>query len=146
MRRLKRFIGRVAPIPLLALSIHGCAGDGSRIPDEMVNGGGLQPTLASLQENVFTPFCTDCHVPGGPGPMPLDSEAVTFQSLVNARSIEVPTMFRVAPGDPENSYLVWKIEGRAQILLDRMPPPPKAMLEQEQIDAVVEWIRQGASP
>ena len=128
------------------LLLAGCAGDGSQIEDGMMGGGGIEPTLASIQAHVFTPICTECHVPGGPGPMPLTSEAVSYQSLVNAESIELPPMLRVSPGDPESSYIVHKIQGRASIIGDRMPPPPRSMLTAEQIAAIVEWIDAGAAP
>ena len=137
---------RWLPAWVAGLTLLGCAGDGSRIPGDMTNGGGIQPTLASLQQNVFTPICTECHVPGGIGPMPLDSETATFQNLVNVASLEIPTLMRVLPGDPENSYVVWKTEGRPQILFDRMPPPPRPMLDADQLEALREWIRLGADP
>ena len=108
-----------------------------------MGGGTLRPTLASIQANIFTPICTDCHIAGGPGPIPLDTKENSFNSLVNAPSIEL-LMQRVAPGDPENSYLVWKIQGRPTIVLSRMPPPPKPSLTQEEIDAIVTWIQRGA--
>jgi mono/diheme cytochrome c family protein len=137
-----------AAIVLLVLALAGCAGDGSQIPEDMTGGGDdrIQPTLASIQAHVFTPICTECHVPGGPGPMPLTSEAVSYQSLVNAESIELPPMLRVSPGDSEASYIVHKIEGRSTILGERMPLPPRPMLTAEQIAAIVEWIDSGAAP
>jgi len=133
----------LAALIAATLATAACPGDGSRIPDDMV-GGGIQPTLASLQEQVFGRICTDCHVPGGIGPMPLDDAATTYQNLVGVDSLEIPGIPRVAPGDPDGSYVVWKIEGRPQIFGDRMPPPPQPMLEAEHIEAIVEWIRQGA--
>ena len=139
-----RLYAAAGAIALLLLA--GCAGDGSQIEDDMMGGGGIEPTLASIQAHVFTPICTECHVPGGPGPMPLTSEAVSYQSLVNAQSIELPPMLRVSPGDSESSYIVHKIQGRASIDGDRMPPPPRSMLTAEQIAAIVEWIDAGAAP
>ena len=136
---MRRGAGRVL-LPTLLLV--GCAGDGSELGGMM--NGGIEPTLASIQANVFTPICTECHFPGGPGPMPLTSEDVSFQSLVGVQSIEIPGLLRVEPGDAEDSYLVHKIEGRGTISGNRMPPPPRAMLTAEQIDAIIEWIEMGA--
>jgi len=127
-----------------ALLVEGCAGDGSEL--DMMMSGGVQPTLASIQDNVFTPICTECHVPGGPGPMPLTSETVSYESLVDAQSIEMPDLVRVNPGDADSSYVVHKIQGRATIVGTRMPPPPRPMLTAEQIDAIVRWIDTGAAP
>jgi mono/diheme cytochrome c family protein len=78
--------------------------------------------------------------------MPLTSEAVSYQSLVNAESIELPPMLRVSPGDSEASYIVHKIQGRPTIVGERMPLPPRPMLTAEQIAAIVEWIDSGAAP
>ena len=107
---------------------------------------GIAPTLASIQANVFTPICTECHVPGGPGPFLLTSETISFQNLVNVPSIEVDELDRVEPFDANNSYLVHKIENRSDIDGNRMPPPPRPMLTQDQIDAIVAWIEMGAEP
>jgi hypothetical protein len=136
MRRASAFV--LLPVLLLL----GCAGDGSELGGMM--NGEIEPTLASIQANVFTPICTECHFPGGPGPMPLTSEDVSFQNLVNVQSIEIASLLRVQPGDAENSYLVHKIEGRGSINGTRMPPPPRAMLTVEEIDAIIEWIDMGA--
>jgi cysteine-rich repeat protein len=100
--------------------------------------------LAWIQANVFGVICNECHFPGGPGPMPLDTEEAAFQNLVDVLSVERPPLDRVEPGDPENSYLVHKIEGRSTIAGSRMPPPPRPMLSTEQIDAIIEWIERGA--
>jgi len=135
---------------LLALLVSGCAGDGSAIDDIMNppddDNGSEMANLAWIQDNVFTPICTECHVPGGPGPMPLTGTDVSFQSLVGQASVG-SALLRVSPGEPDNSYLVHKIEGRPGIGgIGRMPPSPRPMLPQESIDAIVQWIVDGAQP
>jgi hypothetical protein len=56
-------------------------------------------------------------------------------SLVNVNSIEVPTMKRNAPGDPDNSPLVLKIQGAPGIV--RGPTAASGgPLTQAQIDEV----------
>ena len=47
------------------------------------------------------------------------------------------------PGDPENSYLVHKIEGRAGITGTIMPPGGDP-LTAEEIEAIRQWITDGA--
>ena len=136
----------------------GTCGDGTVDPGEECDDGNLvgndgcsadceieggNDTLAWIQTNVFTPICTECHTPGGPGPMPLTSEQVSFDNLVNVASVEV-ALERVEPFDPEASYIVHKVEGRPTIVGTRMPPPPRPMLTQEQIDAIIGWIQLGA--
>jgi hypothetical protein len=49
----------------------------------------------------------------------------------------------VNPGDPESSYIVWKIEGRSGIVGARMPLG-LAPLSDEQIAAIRGWIADGA--
>ncbi|MDE2404855.1 MAG: hypothetical protein KGM17_09320 [Sphingomonadales bacterium] len=68
--------------------------------------------------------------------------------LVNVPSIEAPGVMRVAPGKPDRSYLVMKLEG-TQVAHggtgSRMPfgGPP---LAPETIALVRAWIKQGARP
>ncbi len=95
-----------------------------------------------IQSTIFTPICTACHVgAGAPRGLRLD-EANSFALLVNVASSEVPGLLRVNPGDPDQSYLVQKIEGTAAVG-GRMPlgGPP---LAQDRIDLVRNWIAAGA--
>lgn len=47
----------------------------------------------------------------------------------------------VAPGLPQNSKLVWRIEGTSGNI---MPPIGYAPLTKNQIDGIVTWIKEGA--
>lgn len=97
-----------------------------------------------LQTTIFTPVCTACHA-GGAAPLGLRLESgVSYAMLVNVASVEVPALLRVSPGDPDSSYLVHKIEGRAAVG-GRMPlgGPP---LGQQAINNIRQWISQGAPP
>jgi mono/diheme cytochrome c family protein len=103
-------------------------------------------TLAELQSAIFTPICSVCHSGGGsalPGSMDLSDAMASFASLVNVPSEQVTTLLRVKPGDPDNSYIVRKVEGAAGIVGDRMPlnGPP---LSAEQIADLRSWIAAGA--
>lgn len=62
--------------------------------------------------------------------------------LVNAPSVEVPSLMRVQPGNPDASYLIQKLEGTAAVG-GRMPlnAPP---LPQATIDVIRQWITDGA--
>ncbi len=144
-------------VTLLVLAIaSGCAGDGSRLgSDDMMDGmmEGPQVTLANIQQDVFGAICTNCHVTGGTADfMVLDSEQASLASLVDVFSLELPQLFRVAPGLPDESYLVWKIEGQGPngeaILGERMPPASagEAPLSAEQIADIRSWILDGANP
>ncbi len=105
----------------------------------------IDPTLSSIQANIFNLNCTfsGCH--GGATPQ-LGQDLTAGQaraSIVNVRSVENAALFRVTPGDPDNSYLVWKIEGRPEIVGERMPRG-RDPLPPEAINAIRQWIADGA--
>ena len=104
-------------------------------------------TLSQIQTQIFTPACAGCHSgPTGnvlPGGMNLSSTAESFASLVGVASLQVPTINRVTENDPDNSYLVQKLEGTAGIMGVRMPQGGP-FLDQETIDMVRQWITDGA--
>jgi uncharacterized protein (TIGR03118 family) len=106
-------------------------------------------TLTQLQTQIFTPICSVCHTGVGttlPGVQNLTA-GHTFASIVGVASIENPTLMRIKPNDPTNSYLIQKIEGAAGISGARMPqgcPTTQPCLDQATIDQVKAWVSQGA--
>jgi uncharacterized protein involved in high-affinity Fe2+ transport len=105
------------------------------------------PTLDEIQTAVFTPTCatSNCHNGANPsGGLDLRDADTSFAQLVDVPSDDDPMIFRVAPGDPDNSYLVQKIEGTAA-QGQQMPPGGAAPLSQAEIDAIRQWITDGAS-
>jgi hypothetical protein len=130
----------------MSATLLGCSGSGDGLDENgrPLDSGPLPlvPTFASIQQNVFTPVCTRCHAgAAAPTGLRLD-EASSYAMLVNVASVEVPGVRRVRPGDPDLSYLVQKLEGRAAIG-GRMPLNSPA-LPQATIDVVKQWIREGA--
>ncbi len=126
------------------------SGDGNEGGDFIVEFEvqGIQPSLASIQNNIFTPTCSvpGCHS-GPPGPnlpagMDLSSAAASFSSLINIASFQEPTIFRVAVGDADNSYLIHKLEGTSA-QGSRMPQGGP-FLDQATIDVIRLWIDIGA--
>lgn len=126
------------------------SGDGTQGGDFVVEFEvqGLQPSLASIQNNIFTPTCSivGCHS-GPPGPnlpagMDLSTADASFSSLINISSIEVPTILRVAVGDADNSYLIQKLEGTAAV--GARMPLGGPFLDQADIDVLRLWIASGA--
>lgn len=133
---------------LAIVALAGCAGSGDGLDENgRPDTGGPPPLTAdfdSIQQNVFTPICTGCHA-GAAAPLGLRLEAgESYAQLVGIPSVEADDLLRVAPGDPDASYLVQKIEGRAEVG-DRMPlgGPP---LPQATIDVIRQWIVDGAQP
>ena len=69
--------------------------------------------------------------------------ANSYADLVNVDSNEVPSLKRVEPGDPDNSYLVQKVEGTAAVG-GRMPLGGDRLPDAE-IDLIRQWISEGAN-
>ena len=135
--------------PLLVfVLIGGCAGNGEGLDENgRPIGEGPPPgddDFTVIQTTIFTPVCTACHS-GAQAPQGLRlDEGNSYAMLVDVPSVEVPELRRVAPGEPDNSYLVQKIEGRAAVG-ERMPLGGPS-LDTEQIDSIRQWIAAGAQP
>ena len=114
----------------------------------------LTPTFSSIQSEIFETTdssgrqaCTTCHfaAPGRITPGGLNLTAGnSHASLVNARAVTKPSAVRVVPGDPENSYLIHKLEGRSDIVGLRMPRTQGPFLTDGQILIIKRWIENGA--
>ena len=103
-----------------------------------------QSDFQEIQDTVFTPICTQCHI-GASAPQGLRLDAAnSYAMLVNVNSNEVPTLKRVNPGNPDQSYIVQKISGNAAVG-GRMPLG-QAALQQDRIDLIRQWIAAGAQP
>jgi hypothetical protein len=130
----------------------GCAGNGQGLDQNGQpisaggsgdSGGPVTADFQSIQDNVFTPICSKCHIGGGaPEGLQLDA-AHSYNLLVGVPSTEQPAVLRVKPGDPDNSYMVRKIENASGISGMQMPlgenPLPQATM-----DAIRQWITNGA--
>ena len=111
----------------------------------------LEPTFSSIQQQIFSagdssgrPACTNCHNAIGSRFNGLDlTAAVSYNNLVNVPSRFKAGAVRVIPGDPENSYLIHKLEGRSTIAGVRMPLNGP-YLEAGQILVIRRWIEIGA--
>lgn len=114
----------------------------------------LEPTLSSIQREIFSASdssgraaCTQCHTNVGRQPsVPgfLLTEGQSYQSLVGHASVNKPGAINVIPGDPDNSYFIQKIEGRAGIVGLRMPRNGPPYLTDGQISIIRRWIELGA--
>jgi hypothetical protein len=111
----------------------------------------LAPTFSSIQQEILSstdssgrPACVTCHngnpfVPGN------FTGANAYANLVNARSFQKPSLLRVAPGDPDNSYMIHKLEGGPNIVGVRMPRGGGPFLTDGQMMVIRRWIAQGAA-
>jgi hypothetical protein len=113
----------------------------------------LEPTFTSIQRDIFgardlagRQACTDCHSDVGRnasgGLVLLGGRA--HAALVNQVSTAKPGAIRVVPGDPDNSYIIKKLEGAPDIVGVRMPRGNGPFLTDGQILVIRRWIQLGA--
>lgn len=131
-------------------SIGGCGGgsgagldaNGRPIGEGADPSGPLLPNYASIQSHVFTPICSVCHA-GGSAPQGLRLDASNAYAMtVGVSSAEVPSILRIKPGDPDNSYLIQKIEGHASV--GARMPYGGPYLDAATIAMIRQWIANGA--
>jgi hypothetical protein len=135
--------------------IAACHGSGEGLDangNPIVPGGTAPPPLSadfeSIQENIFTPICSVCHA-GATAPEGLRLDAAdSYNLLVGVPSTEVPSLMRVKPGDPANSYIIQKLQGHAAVGA-QMPdgcPTTQPCLSPSTIGFIQQWITNGAPP
>jgi hypothetical protein len=93
---------------------------------------------------IFNNNCS-CHLTGAPAGLSL-AEGQAYANLVNVLSSQVPTLNRVTPGDPDNSYLFMKHIGDPRIVGDRMPRNNPTFFDQnpDLLGLERQWILEGA--
>jgi hypothetical protein len=101
-----------------------------------------------IQASVFSANCafSACHGSGGipQAELELSSASVSEANLINVDSTQVDKL-RVAPGDPDASYLLDKLLGRNLAPGTLQQPPLGGPLCDPKIQAVEEWIAAGAN-
>lgn len=139
-----------AALLLLATMASGCDENLSSIAGPTPN---LTPTLSSIEREIFNTTdssgraaCTNCHTDAGgrvppTGMVLLPGRAYDF--LVNVPARNKPGAIRIIPGDPENSYLIHKLEVRTDIVGVRMPQRGPYLTD-GQISIIKRWIQLGA--
>jgi hypothetical protein len=149
-----RYVLAAATLCMAATLLDGCAGNGKGLD---ANGNpiglgssapssapeGLSADFQSIQDNVFTPICTRCHIgANAPEGLQLD-QAHSYALLVGVPSAEVPSVLRVKPGDPTDSYLIQKLTNASGIVGVQMPFGGP-YLPQTTIAFIQQWISNGA--
>jgi Bacterial Ig-like domain len=135
---------------LAAAAISSCAGNGNGLDSNgnpiTPGSGGTGPLTAdfqSIQDNIFTPICTKCHI-GASAPEGLQLDAThSYAALVGVPSSEQPNVLRVAPGAPDSSYIIRKLQDTPGISGQQMPFGGP-YLPQSTIDVIRQWITNGA--
>jgi len=113
----------------------------------------LEPRFSSIQTQIFESTdsagrraCISCHTNVGRSPsagLNLTHD-VAYDQIVNMPSARKTGAIRVVPGDPDNSYLVHKVEGLSDIIGVRMPFSGPPYLTDGQILILKRWIAIGA--
>jgi len=114
----------------------------------------LEPTLSSIQREIFNTAdssgraaCIQCHNAAGQASAAGLNlvEGVSYSQLVDRPSRNKPGTVRVIPGNPDESYLIHKLEGRSDIVGQRMPRTGGPFLTSGQISIIRRWIELGAN-
>jgi hypothetical protein len=148
------YVLAAATLCMAAALLGGCAGNGMGLDanGNPIGLGSSAPSSApaalsadfqSIQDNIFTPICTKCHI-GADAPEGLQlDQAHSYALLVGVPSAEVPTTLRVKPGDPTDSYIIQKLTNAPGIVGMQMPYGGP-YLAQSTIDVIAQWITNGA--
>jgi len=129
-----------------ALDAAGNVGTSASTTATVSNTTGPVPyTFTEIQTQIFTMSCalSGCHT--GPSPqagMNL-SAGVAYAQIVGVASSEVPSLQRINPGNPSQSYMIQKLEGAPGIQGARMPFGGP-FLPQATIDRIRAWVDAGA--
>jgi hypothetical protein len=124
---------------LLAAAAAACGGSSSSPTSP--SSTTLGATFSSIQSQIFSPRCFGCHG-SARREQNLDLQNNGHANLVNRQSTQV-SLLLVSPGNPDQSYLVHKIDGRAGIQGVRMPQLAAALSATE-IATIRQWIQNGA--
>jgi hypothetical protein len=107
--------------------------------------------FAQIQTTIFNQRCIDafCHdLRGQSGGLVL-IEGQSYAELVGVQPENVPArdegLLRVEPFDPDNSFLVIKVEGPTNPAMGLRMPSGGLPLTAEQIQLIRDWIQQGAT-
>jgi hypothetical protein len=136
---------------VLIANVLGTAGCDESLSDLTGPTPSLVPTFSSIQQNIFSAddssgrvACTACHNATGSRFNGLDlSSEVAYNNLVNAASQFRAGAIHIIPTDPENSYLIHKLEGRSTIAGVRMPTTPPYLTSGQTL-VIRRWIQLGA--
>lgn len=139
---------------LLALTLaFGAAGCDEKLSSIAGPTPDLEPTFASIQSNIFEltdsagrNACVSCHTNVGRTPAGglILLHDVAYDQLVNVNATQISSLKRVNPGNPDASYIVQKIEGRAGVVGRRMPLNGPPFMTDGQILILRRWIELGA--
>jgi hypothetical protein len=139
-------------VSMLALTVMGISACDEKLRDVTGPSPNLAVTFSSIRTEIFETTdlagrtsCITCHTDQGHAPAGnLNLRVDPYAALVNVPSRQKAGATLVIPGDPDNSYLVRKIEGGPDIAQLRMPRNGPPYLTEGQILVIRRWIANGA--
>jgi hypothetical protein len=116
-------------------------------PDLSTSFSSIQQTIFSASDPSGRLACVGCHTDQGRTPAAnlVLTEGRSYQQLVGRASTGKPGATLVIPGDPDNSYLVKKLERAPDIVGERMPRNNGPFLTEGQMRVIRRWISDGAA-
>jgi len=132
-------------IPAPAAAPASGAGDGAGGGTAAASGN-PNATLAWVQGNVFGGVCSQCHTGVGAPLGIIWSAAANTCSNVGRSSGEMPTMKEIDRGNPDGSYMIWKISGggpTGQTIQGGRMPLNNPALSAETIKNMRDWVSDG---
>ena len=132
---------RIVTIGLAMMAVVGC---GVQIPDVPE---GVPVSYAAHIEPLVIARCLGCHSTDEHKAKLVLEEGTGFGRLVGPRSVQVPEIELVAPGDPEASYLWLKLQHTVEVGkgMPRTPTGSKKLPPPE-LELYRRWIAEGANP
>jgi mono/diheme cytochrome c family protein len=144
---------RLANVLAVSMLVAATAGCDEKLSDVTGPTPDLEVSFASIQQEIFNTTdssgrasCIQCHTAQGRNPAGGLNlmEGVSYAALVNVASSQKAGEIRVIPGNPDASYLVRKLEGGPNIVLERMPRTGGPYLTEGQMRVIRRWIELGA--
>lgn len=107
----------------------------------------LGTSFCDVQLAIYNPYCTSCHAGTYPAGNLSLAQGKAYAATVNVASSAVPSLKRVLPSDPQNSYLFRKVNGtHTQVGGYGAQMPQGAAALSAELQALLEqWILEGAS-
>lgn len=143
---------RAAGTAVVAAAVLTSVGCDEKLQDVAGPSPNLTPTFASIQQEIFQSTdgagraaCVNCHTGRIPNiNINFSSGVDAYALLVNVPSRQRPDLMLIAPGNPEASYLIHKLENRSGIIGLQMPRNGPPFLTAGQIQVIKRWIELGA--
>lgn len=128
----------------LLITFPAAGGDQPGSPARQVTVERTKVNFSNDVQPIFDSYCVVCHQTGdSEGQLNLE-EGISYRELVSHASAQ-DKLLRIAPGKPEESYLIHKMEGtHTQVGGSGELMPDSGPLDKDLIDTIRKWILEGA--